>query len=115
MGSTPHGNRNSEYKRPTPSRRGSLLMPPRGSNTPNNKSRRKPGPPVSSAWIWMIIGLGLVLMLLLNTFDKSIEIPYSTFVKLIYTNSDNIKKISFGTNDRIFGELADLDKLPTMG
>jgi ATP-dependent metalloprotease FtsH len=61
----------------------------------------------------MIIGLGLVLMLLLNTFDNRIEIPYSTFVKLIDTNSDNIKKLSFGTNDRIFGEIGSPDKLPT--
>ncbi len=90
-------------------------MPPRGSNPPSNKSRRKPGPPVSGAWIWMIIGLALVAMLLFGTFDNRIEIPYSTFVKLIDNTPENVKKISFGTNDRIFGEIGSPDKLPTLG
>ncbi len=90
-------------------------MPPRGSNPPPSKARRKPGPPPSGTWFWVIVGLAVVLMIFLSTFDNRIDIPYSTFLKLIDKTADNVKKISFGTNDRIFGEIVSADKLPTAG
>src|SRR5262245_43350723 len=90
-------------------------MPPRGSNPPSSKPRRRPGPPISGAWIWMIIGLALVAMLLFGTFDNRIEVPYSTLLKLFDKNAENIDKLSFLTNDRIYGEIASAEKIPTEG
>ncbi len=63
----------------------------------------------------MIIGLALVAMLLFGTFDNRIEVPYSTFVKLIDKYPERIDKLSFLTNDRIYGEIDDAAKLPTEG
>src|SRR5262245_31785318 len=89
-------------------------MPPRATPPTAGKPRRRPGPPVSGAWIWMVIGLALVAMLLFNTFNNSVEIPYSASVTLIdEKNKDNIQKLSFGTNDRIFGEIRNVESLPT--
>jgi cell division protease FtsH len=82
-------------------------MPPRTTPPPPGKPRRRPSPPVSGAWIWMVIGLALVAMLLFSTFNNSADIQYSTFVKLLQESPESVKKISFGSNDRIFGELKD--------
>src|SRR5215468_8610519 len=88
-------------------------MPPRTTPPPPpGKPRRRPGPPVSGAWIWMVIGMALVAMLLFNTSNNSIEIQYSSFIRLLELDSGNIQKLSFGSNDRIFGELKDKDELP---
>jgi cell division protease FtsH len=63
----------------------------------------------------MVIGLALVAMLLFGNFDNRVQIPYSTFLKLVDQDKDNhnLKKISFGTNDRINGELVSFEKLPS--
>lgn len=87
-------------------------MPPRGSTPPPGKARRRPGPPVSGTWIWMIIGIAVVALLVFNSFDNRITIQYSTFVKLIKQKPDSLKKLSFGENDRIFGEIKGVDSLP---
>src|SRR5262245_33365492 len=89
-------------------------MPPRGSNPPPSKSRRRPSPPVSGAWIWMIIGLALVAMLLFGTFDNRIELPYSPFLRLLEKDPGKLEKLSFGNNERIFGELKK-DRSPLQG
>ncbi len=82
-------------------------MPPRTPPPPPGKPRRRPGPPVSGAWIWMVIGLALVAMLLFSTFNNSVEIQYSTFKKLLEKSPDSIQKLQFGGNDRIAGELTE--------
>jgi cell division protease FtsH len=67
----------------------------------------------------MLLGLLVVVFFLFSSFNTSVEIPFSTFLKLVYyqnpdstkPGSDNIKpvesikRIQFGSNDRIFGEL----------
>src|SRR5262249_43399761 len=63
-------------------------------------------------WIWMVIGIALVAWLLANTLGNSVEIQYSAFVRLLETNAGNIQKLSFGSNDRILGELKDVKDLP---
>ena len=81
-------------------------MPPRTTPPPPpGKPRRRPGPPVSGAWIWMVILFLLAAWLLFNPFNASVEIPYSSFVRLLQTNPDKIQKISFGNTDRILGEI----------
>src|SRR5262245_22226501 len=86
-------------------------MPPRSTPPAPGKSRRRPTPPMSGAWIWMVIGLAVVAMLLFNSLNNSIEIPYSTFVKLVRYNPDSIVKLSFGSNDRIAGEIQDAGRI----
>src|SRR5215813_10795538 len=90
-------------------------MPPRTPPPSPGKPRRRPGPPVSGAWIWMVIGLALVAMLFFTTVNNSVEIQYSSFLLLLDRNTDNIQKLSFGSNDRIFGELKDVSAIPTGG
>ena len=87
-------------------------MPPR-TTPPAGKPRRPARPPVSGAWIWMVIGLLLVAMLLWNTSNNSVEIPYSSFALLLKNNPDNVKQLSFAANDRILGELRDAGNIPT--
>src|SRR5439155_1228019 len=89
------------------------MPPPRTTPPPSpGKPRRRPAPPVSGAWIWLVIGLALVALIVLSTTTNSIEIQYSSFIRLLDTNSKNIKKIWFGSNDRISGELEDVSALP---
>src|SRR5438552_12866528 len=88
-------------------------MPPRTTPPPApGKPRRRPAPPVSGAWIWLVIGLALVALIVFSTNNNTIEIQYSTFVRLLETNHKNIKKIIFRDNDRIEGELEDASDLP---
>src|SRR5262245_13603483 len=87
-------------------------MPPRTPPPSPGKPRRRPGPPVSGAWIWMVIGLALVAMLFITTANNSVEIQYSSFLLLLENNTDNIQKLSFGSNDRIFGEIKDISDIP---
>jgi cell division protease FtsH len=53
----------------------------------------------------MVVGLALVAMLMFGTFNSSIDIPYSTFYKLL-KEPGTVKRLQFGSNDRIVGELA---------
>src|SRR5437868_5653701 len=89
------------------------MPPPRTTPPPSpGKPRPRPTPPVSGAWIWLVIGLALVALVVFTTTNNNIEIQYSSFIRLLDTNPKNIKKIWFGSNDRIFGELEDVSALP---
>src|SRR5262249_27934283 len=90
------------------------MPPPRTTPPPSpGKPRRRPAPPVSGAWIWLVIGLALVALVVFSTSTNSVEIQYSSFIRLLDTNAKNIKSISFGSNnDRISGELEDVADLP---
>src|SRR4051794_35384015 len=89
------------------------MPPPRPTPPPSpGKPRRRPAPPVSGAWIWLVIGLALVALVVLSTSTNSIEITYSTFIRLLDQNPKNIKNITFSSsNDRISGELEDASAL----
>jgi cell division protease FtsH len=63
----------------------------------------------------MVIGLALVAMLLFGTFDNRATIQYSAFIKLVKQHPGTLKKISFGSNDRIFGEITSIKDLPSEG
>src|SRR5436305_636728 len=88
------------------------MPPPRTTPPPApGKPRRRPAPPVSGAWIWLVIGLALLALVVFSTNNNNIEIQYSSFLHLLDTNPKNIKTITFRSN-RIFGELADASALP---
>src|SRR5262245_36115634 len=87
-------------------------MPPRATPPAPGKPRRRPTPPMSGAWIWMVIGLAVVAMLVFSSLNTTVEVPYSYFVKLVRKYPESISKRSFGTNDRIAGELTKDPKLP---
>ncbi|MBI1915216.1 MAG: ATP-dependent zinc metalloprotease FtsH [Planctomycetes bacterium] len=90
------------------------MPPPRTTPPPApGKPRRRPAPPVSGAWIWLVIGLALVALVVFSSYNNNIEIQYSSFIQLLDTNPKNIKNLVFSTsNDRISGELEDVSALP---
>src|SRR5262249_25510703 len=59
------------------------------------------------SWIWLVILAMLVGMLLLTSFGNSGTIAYSDFLKLI--KDKNLTKITFVGNDRVLGEVKDLE------
>src|SRR5262245_20786829 len=87
-------------------------MPPRATPPAPGKSRRRPTPPTSGAWIRLVIGLAVVAMLVLSSLHDSADVPYSYFVKLARKYPDSISKPSLGTNARIARELTKDPKLP---
>src|SRR3954462_11946699 len=96
---------------PAPALEETTCPPPRPPPPPPpGKPRRRPAPPVSGAWIWLVIGLALLALVVFSTNNNNIEIQYSSFIHLLDTNPKNIKTITFRSN-RIFGELADASAL----
>src|SRR5262245_45127028 len=86
-------------------------MPPRATPPPAGKPRRRTGPPVSGAWLWLVVGLALVAMLLFNTFNNAVEIQYSTFLRLLKNSPKNFDNLSISA-EKIAGEFKDIDDLP---
>src|SRR5262249_46023939 len=83
-------------------------MPPRSTPPPANKPpRRRPVTVMPGSWIWLVILAMLVGMLLLTSFGNSGTIAYSDFLKLI--KDKNLTKITFVGNDRVLGEVKDLE------
>lgn len=90
-------------------------MPPRPTPPPIGKpGRRRPAPPGSSLWFWLIIGLALVVMFVFMGNPKSATIDYSDFYTLIMHEQapELIKTLSFTSPEEINGELTDVEKLP---
>ncbi len=89
-------------------------MPPRPTPPPASKPRRRPGPPVSGAWLWIAIGIALIAMFFYRDYSDSAEIPYSDFLKIVSDKKQakNIEKIVFVTTDRVQLEIKDPAALP---
>ncbi len=83
-------------------------MPPR-QPVSSGRPRRRPSPPTSSSWIWLVVGAILVAMIFFLNYGDSGTIDYSDFSKLL--KNDQVSEVVLSP-DRIVGEVVDPDKVP---
>src|SRR5436309_3115476 len=84
--------------------------PPHGPNPPPaNKPRRRPSGGVGGNWIWMVILLLLVGMFMTHSMSSSRRIEWGEFEQLL--KEDNLKKITLVGNERIEGEVRNVEKV----
>jgi cell division protease FtsH len=84
--------------------------PLHGPNPPSNKPRRRPSTGgVGGNWIWMVILLLLVGMFLSSHMSSARRIEWGEFYTLFA--KDNLKKVTLVGNERIEGEVKNLEKV----
>src|SRR5262249_27582221 len=88
--------------------------PPRSPLPPSGKMRRRPAPPLTGGWIWLVV-IGLFVGAWLLTYKLNAgTIDYSDFVKMVEDPELNkhLTKLTFVGSDEVYGEVDQADDLP---